>query len=75
MARFARDVRPQPAETPDQDDEQLSALLARRKQLLDMLTAEKNRLETTPLTLKCMIEEHITWLEEHLQPWRRRSTI
>jgi len=67
LARFARDVKPQPTETPDQDDEQLSALLARRKQLLDMLTAEKNRLETTPQSLKSKILEHVSWLEEHLQ--------
>jgi transposase len=67
LARFARDVKPQPTRLPSEDDQRLSALLARRKQLLDMHTAEKNRLETTPQALKSMILEHITWLEEHLQ--------
>lgn len=67
LARFARDVKPQPTRLPSEADQHLSALLARRKQLIDMLTAEKNRLETTPLTLKRMILEHITWLEQHLQ--------
>lgn len=66
LARFGRDAKPQPTHLPSEGDQHLSALLARRKQLLDMLTAEKNRLETTPLTLKSMIEEHITWLEKHL---------
>lgn len=66
LARFGRDAKPKPTQLPSEGDQRLSALLARRKQLLDMLTAEKNRLETTPLTLKSMIEEHITWLEKHL---------
>jgi transposase len=66
LARFGRDAKPQPTHLPSEGDQRLSALLARRKQLLDMLTAEKNRLETTPLTLKSMIEEHVTWLEMHL---------
>jgi transposase len=67
LARFARDAKPMPTELPSEADQHLSALLARRKQLIDMLTAEKNRLETTPLTLKGMITEHIAWLEQHIQ--------
>ncbi len=66
LVRFARDARPKPTELPSEDDQHLSALLARRKQLLDMLTAEKNRLETLPLTLKDMLNEHIDWLERHI---------
>lgn len=67
LARFARDVKPQPTELPSEADQHLSALLARRKQLLDMLTAENNRLETTPFALKEMIIEHISWLQSHLK--------
>lgn len=67
LARFARDAKPMPTKLPNEADEHLSALLARRKQLIDMLTAEKNRLGTTPLTLKGMITEHIGWLEQHIQ--------
>ncbi|MHC1781411.1 MAG: IS110 family transposase [Anaerolineaceae bacterium] len=66
LSRFARDVKPQPTKLPGEGEQRLSALLARRKQLLDMLTAEKNRLETTSLSLKHLIEEHIDWLEQHL---------
>jgi len=67
LARFARDAKPQATDLPSEADQHLSALLARRKQLLDMLTAEHNRLETTPLVLKEMILEHITWLDNHLK--------
>lgn len=66
LARFARDVKPTPRVLPSEAEQQLSALLARRKQLLDMLTAEQNRLETTPLSLKERILEHITWLQQHI---------
>lgn len=67
LARFARDVKPERTVLPTADEQQLSALLARRKQLLDMLTAEQNRLGTAPQALKERILEHITWLKEHIQ--------
>ena len=67
LARFARDAKPMPTQLPKEDDQRLSALLARRKQLIDMLTAENNRLETIPLALKGLITEHIGWLELHIQ--------
>ena len=67
LARFARDIKPGRTVLPTADEQQLSALLARRKQLLDMLTAEQNRLGTAPGALKELILEHITWLKEHIQ--------
>jgi len=67
LARFARDVKPGRTVLPTEDEQQLSALLARRKQLLDMLTAEQNRLGTAPPVLKELILEHIAWLKEHIQ--------
>lgn len=67
LARFARDVKPTRTVMPTADEQQLSALLDRRKQLLDMLTAEQNRLGTTPQALRELILEHITWLKEHIQ--------
>ena len=67
LARFARDVKPERTVLPTADEQQLSALLARRKQLLDMHTAEQNRLGTASQVLKELILEHITWLKEHIQ--------
>ncbi len=67
LARFAQDVRPAPTPLPKESDQQLSELLARRKQLLDMLTAEKNRLGTASPALQKLIEEHLQWLQEHLK--------
>jgi transposase len=66
LARFAQDVRPARSHLAKASDELLSALLARRKQLLDMQTAEKNRLATAVPVLQPLIEAHLQWLAEQL---------
>jgi transposase len=48
-------------------EEQLAACVERRRQLLVEVVAEKNRLSTCPTWLKEGIEEHVTWLEEHIE--------
>jgi transposase len=66
LARFARDVKPARTILPNADEQNLSALMARRKQLLDMLTAENNRSRTAPPVIKQHISTHISWLEREL---------
>ena len=66
LAHFAEAVRPVPRPLPDAQTQALSAQLARRRQLLDMLTAEKNRLGSAPRTIQADIQAHITWLEHRL---------
>jgi transposase len=66
LAHFAEAVRPVPRPLPDAQTQALSAQLARRRQLLDMLTAEKNRLHSAPRTIQGDIQAHITWLERRL---------
>ena len=67
LARFAAAVRPAVTQLPSEEEQHLSALLARRKQLLEMLTAEENRLSSAALTLNDSIEKHIAWLKEELK--------
>lgn len=67
LARFGRDGKPARTILPNQEEQQLSALMARRKQLLDMLTAEENRLSTATPALQGLIAEHVSWLEQHLE--------
>ena len=67
LARFGRDGKPARTILPSKEEQELSALMARRKQLLDMLTAEGNRLATASPTLQALISEHITWLSQHLK--------
>jgi transposase len=48
-------------------EEQLAACVERRRQLLVELVAEKNRLSTCPAWMKAGIEEHVAWLDEHIE--------
>jgi transposase len=66
LARFAETVRPTPRPLPDTSTQELAALLTRRRQLIEMLTAEKNRLGSAPQRIRKDIHAHITWLERRL---------
>jgi transposase len=66
LAHFADVVRPEPRPLPDAQSQELAALLARRQQLIQMLTAEKNRLGTTLPPVRPRLQAHIHWLEEEL---------
>jgi transposase len=66
LARFAEAVHPEPRALPDEQSQQLQALLVRRRQLIEMLVAEKNRLELAHPQVKARLAEHITWLEDEL---------
>jgi transposase len=48
LAHFADAVRPQPRPLPDETSRTLAALMARRRQLVEMLTAERNRRLAAP---------------------------
>jgi transposase len=65
LARFAEAVRPAPRPILDEQARALGEILARRRQLLGMLTAENNRLVTaTARRVKKRIEAHVRWLEK-----------
>ncbi|HLE02918.1 MAG TPA: IS110 family transposase [Dehalococcoidia bacterium] len=66
LAHFGEAVRPQPRPLPDSQTQALEALLTRRRQVVGMLTAEKNRLHTTRPPVQQHIQRHIAWLEESL---------
>jgi transposase len=66
LAHFAEAIRPTPRPVPDAQTEELRALLARRRQLIAMRTAEYNRLGNAPRRLQAAIEAHITWLDARL---------
>lgn len=66
LAHFASILQLEPRPIPTDEEEQLTALLTRRRQIVDMLAVEKNRLLTVRATLRADIEEHIAWLEQKL---------
>jgi transposase len=67
LALFAERVRPPVREMPDETLEQVSDWLARRRQLVEMLTAEKNRRHQAKGAIRRNIESHITWLKTQLR--------
>lgn len=67
LARFAEAVRPAPRALPDAEAREFQAILARRRQIVQMMTAEKNRLgSATSGAVGRRIEAHIRWLEKEL---------
>lgn len=67
LALFAERVRPEPRPLPDEATRTLEALLTRRRQLLEMLTAERNRLEHALPAVRRDLLQHIRWLERRLR--------
>jgi transposase len=66
LALFAERVQPAPRTLPDEAAQALGALVTRRRQLLQMLTAEKNRLGIAPKALHKSLQRHIDWLKQEL---------
>ena len=66
IAHFAEAVRPTPRPLPDAQTEELRALVARRRQLIAMRTAEYNRLGRASGRLWADIQAHILWLDQRL---------
>lgn len=71
IARFALAVRPEPRPLKDAQARQLDALITRRRQLVEMITAEKNRLISAGEWVKSDIKATITWLTRSLEKIER----
>ena len=66
LALFAARVRPEVRDLPTEEARALEAILARRRQVIDMITAEKNRLGFALTPVRKGIEKHIRWLQREL---------
>lgn len=66
LAHFAEAVRPDVRPLKGAEAQMLDAMSTRRRQLVEMLTAEKNRLFASPLCVREDIEVSIRWLESRL---------
>jgi transposase len=62
LARFGEAVRPEARPLADEQAQALEALVTRRRQLVEMLTAENNCLRGPQRFLHRSIDEHIRWL-------------
>jgi len=89
LAHFAEAVRPTPRPLPSAQEAGLRALLARRRQLVGMRTAEGNRLSSAPAQVQADLTAHIAWLDQRVATlddtldttlrarpiWRARATL
>ena len=67
LARFAEAIRPTPRAIPDQEAREFGEILAGRRQIVRMMSAEKNRLGASgSKAVRGRIEAHIRWLEKEL---------
>lgn len=66
IAEFAQAIRPQVRALPDEASAQLVALVARRRQLVEMLTAEQNRLALSHAAVREDLKQNIAWLKSRL---------
>ena len=71
LARFAEQVRPALRPIPSAEAQELDAMLTRRRQLIEMLGAERNRLGqvfgTGKRAVKKSLKTHIAFLERELR--------
>jgi len=67
LASFAETIRPEIRELPGRDQEELKVLWTRRRQLVEMLVQEKNRLLQASELLKSSIQNHIEWLNAQIK--------
>ncbi len=66
LAHFAEAVRPKVRPLPDAEQRSLADLVSRRRQIIEMLVSEKNRLSRSTAPVSTDIRAHIRWLEKRL---------
>jgi transposase len=67
LAHYAEAVRPQLRPLPDAVTLELRALIARRRQIIEMIGSENNRLAMASKPVRKRIDAHIRWLEQELE--------
>lgn len=67
LAHFAQAVGPTPRPLPSEEAEVLEAILVRRRQLSEMLVAERNRISTSAPSVRPGIQAHVIWLKAQIK--------
>jgi len=71
LARYAEALRPEARAVRDEDSQKLEELMGRRRQVVRMITAERNRLGRAHALVRSHIEAHIAWLEDQQRQMER----
>jgi len=73
LAHFAEKMEPEPRPLPDAQAREVQALLARRRQLLQMKVAEGQRKRSTTIAaVRTRLDAHIAWLQAELDDLERQ---
>lgn len=67
IARFGATMKPEPQARRDQAQLELNQWVTRRRQLVLMVTAEKNRLPTAAPAMQEHIARHIDWMQAEIE--------
>lgn len=67
IARFASAVRPELRPLKDSASQELTGLVTRRRQIVEMIVAETNRLQAATRRNRRDIQTHIGWLQKRLK--------
>jgi len=67
IARFGATMKPKARARRKKEQVELNEQVTRRRQLVLILTAEKNRLQTASAAMQAHITSHITWLQAEIE--------
>src|SRR5512136_366481 len=64
LVQFGKAIRPAVTPLPSEQEQELSALLSRRRQLIDIRVTEQNRLLSAANSILPRIRKHLDWLDK-----------
>jgi transposase len=67
LSHFAAVIQPEARPLSDEQNQEMEAILSRRRQVIEMLVAEKNRLHLARKPVREAIQAHIAFLEKELE--------
>lgn len=67
LADFGAKINPQIRPLPDAEAQQLKTLVTRRRQLQEMITAERNRLGSISGQVKERVQSHVAWMQAEMK--------
>lgn len=67
LALFAERVQPELRPRPSAESAQFTEHLVRRRQLVDMITAEQNRRALVSAAMQRRVDRHVAWLQKELR--------
>lgn len=67
ISLFGQKMEPRPSAMESETQQLFALLVERRRQIVEMIVAEKNRFQQAPLVLRPQIQAHLDWLQKHLK--------